>query len=83
MVTRTLRLDDDVNAFLEQLAESKRTSVDDVVNEMAQRYTERSRVVQKGLADVAAGRFVDGDQVDEWIGGWGDDEEQGPPKCPD
>jgi len=55
MVTRTLHLDDDVNAFLEQLAESKKKSVDDVVNEMAQSYTQRARTVQKGACRRRSG----------------------------
>ena len=36
-----------------------------------------------GLADVEAGRIIDGDQVLAWIESWGSESELPPPLCED
>ncbi|MDP2342235.1 MAG: hypothetical protein Q8O67_14860 [Deltaproteobacteria bacterium] len=36
-------------------------------------------VVERGLADVRAGRVVDGDAMEHWLSTWGDDDEAEPP----
>ena len=39
------------------------------------------RAGERGLADVRAGRTVDGDAMEKWLESWGDDDEQEPPPC--
>jgi predicted transcriptional regulator len=36
--------------------------------------------VEEGLADIRAGRVVDGDQVMRWLEGWGTEHELPPPR---
>ena len=36
-------------------------------------------LVERGLADIKAGRVVDGDAMERWLGSWGTDDELEPP----
>jgi predicted transcriptional regulator len=83
MVTRTLQLQDDVNAALEREARGSGRSVDDVLNAVLRHYEERRRAVDEGLADVAAGHVVSNASMKSWLSTWGTEAEGEPPACPE
>ena len=43
--------------------------------------TKRQRVVERGRADLKAGRVIDADAMDSWLDSWGSDDETEPPSC--
>ncbi len=78
----SLPVDDDLVKELEELAKSEGRSASDIARDALRAYVERQRylaAIDRGRADVAAGRVVDGDRVDAWLASWGTDNELDPP----
>lgn len=43
---------------------------------------ELREAIERGLADIEAGRVVSHEEVVRWLQSWGTDHELPPPKCP-
>jgi predicted transcriptional regulator len=87
MAMTSIRMPDDLAERLEQTARLMRRAKGWVINEAVREYVEREeqrqqmlRETQEGLADIDAGRVVDGEAVMAWLESWGTDHELEPPK---
>ncbi len=76
MAMTSVRMPDELMQKLEQTAEKLRRSKGWVINDAVQNYVEQTekqarmlKETQEALADVKAGRTIDGDTVTEWLGG--------------
>ena len=82
MVTLSLPIDDALAKSLEETAKESGVSTTDFVTEAVRVALEDHRyrdAVERGLADIKAGRVVDGDAMERWLGSWGTDDELEPP----
>ena len=59
--------DDDTRDFELELTEEEERELDEAI--------------ERGLADIEAGRFVPHEEVEKWLRSWGTDNELPPPKC--
>ena len=82
----SVRMPDELLEQLDKAAENARRSKGWIINEAVKEYLAReerkARQVEKtleALADVKAGREIDGDEVLEWLKSWGTDQEKDPP----
>ena len=81
------RICEELQAPLEQAATELRRPKAWIINEALAAYFEHDnrdqrmyRETLEGLADVEAGRVIEGDQVVVWIESWGSDNELPPPR---
>lgn len=87
MAITSFRIREELQDPLEQAATELSRSKAWIINEALAAYFEREgqdlrmyRETLEGLADVEAGRVIDGDQVLAWIESWGSDNELPPPR---
>jgi predicted transcriptional regulator len=87
MSITSFRIRDELQDPLEQAATDLRRPKAWIINEALAAYFERQtqeqqlyRQTLEGLADVEAGRVIDGEQVMAWIESWGSDKPVPPPK---
>jgi len=87
MTVTSVRLRDDLQEPLEAAAARLKRPKGWIINEALEAYlreeTTRERMRREtleGLADVEAGRTIDGDEVLAWIESWGKDEEVPTPR---
>ncbi len=87
MAITSFRIREELQDPLEQAATELHRPKAWIINEALAAYFERDNQDQRmyretleGLADVEAGRVIDGDQVLAWIESWGSDSELPPPK---
>ncbi len=69
----SIAVDDDVAKELLQLAEREGKAPADLVRQLLAAYAERQRylaAIDEGLADIKAGRVVDGEEVDALLDDW-------------
>ncbi len=75
----------EMNQRLEKLAETTARPKSSLVVEAIAEYVKiRERqmaAIERGLADIKAGRIVPHEEVEEWLDSWGTDHELPPPKC--
>ena len=83
----SVRMPDELLSQLEQAAESARRSKGWIINEAVREYLEREARKQQrleetreALADIKAGRLIDGAEVMDWLESWGNDDEKAPPR---
>ncbi len=83
----SFRIRDELQDPLEQAATELRRPKAWIINEALASYFDNENQQQRmyretleGLADVEAGRLIDGDQVQSWIESWGSDNELPPPR---
>ena len=88
MPITSFRIREELQEPLEQVASELRRPKAWVINEALAAYFERENQQQRmyretleGLADVEAGRLIDGEQVMAWIESWGSDKELPPPRA--
>ena len=82
----SVRMPDELLEQLEETAERLRRSkgwiINDAVKEYLVKEQRKSRILddtREALADIKAGRVVDGAEVIDWLDSWGKDEEKMPP----
>jgi len=87
MSITSFRIREELQGPLEQAANDLRRPKAWIINEALSAYFERETQEQRmyretleGLADVEAGRVIDGDKVVSWIESWGSDNEQPLPR---
>ena len=69
----SIAVDDDVAKELMRLAEREGKEPADLVRQLLARYAERQRylaAIDEGLADIKAGRVVDGEEVEAFLDDW-------------
>jgi predicted transcriptional regulator len=69
----TISLDDDLAKELQALADREGKNPTDLVRQLLAAYTERQRylaAIDEGLADIKAGRVVDGEEVEAFLDDW-------------
>lgn len=74
---------DQLEATATRLRRSKGWIIKDAVREYLEREERRRQRLletQEAMADLDAGRVIDGDAVLEWIDSWGTPEEREPPR---
>lgn len=83
----SVRMPDELLEKLEQAAEKLRRSKGWIINDAVKEYLSREErkaemleETRQALADIKAGRVVNGEEVMEWLEGWGTDAEKAPPK---
>lgn len=86
MTTSSVRLQEDVEAPLEELVERLRRSKNWLINQAIREFVERHRIEGARWADtlqaldsVEAGQVVSGEAVHDWLATWGTAEEKLPP----
>ncbi|MEE8057806.1 MAG: ribbon-helix-helix protein, CopG family [Pseudomonadales bacterium] len=84
----SVRMPDELMEQLDQAAEKLRRSkgwiINDAVKEYLEREARKARMLEEtheALADIKAGRVVDGAEVMDWLGSWGTEDEKAPPQC--
>ena len=82
----SVRMPDELLEQLEETAERLRRSkgwiINDAVREYLVKEQRKSRILEdtrEALADIKAGRVVDGAEVIDWLDSWGKDDEKMPP----
>ena len=82
----SVRMPDELLEQLEETAERLRRSkgwiINDAVKEYLVKEQRKSRILddtREALADIKAGRVVDGAEVIDWLDSWGKDDEKMPP----
>ena len=88
MSITSFRIRKELQEPLEKVASELRRPKAWVINEALAAYLERENQQQRmyretleGLADVEAGRLIDGEQVMAWIESWGSNKELPPPRA--
>jgi len=83
----SVRMPDDLLEQLEETASRLRRSKGWIIKDAVREYLEREErrrqrllETQEAMADLDAGRVIDGDAVLEWIDSWGTPEEREPPR---
>lgn len=83
----SVRMPDELLEQLEQTAEKLRRSKGWIINDAVKEYLSREErkaqmleETRQALADIKAGRLVDGEEVMGWLESWGTDQEKAPPK---
>jgi predicted transcriptional regulator len=82
----SVRMPDELLEQLDHAAEKLRRSKGWIINDAVKEYlvreehkAQRLEETHEALADIKAGRVIDGDEVMEWLDTWGTDEEKAPP----
>jgi predicted transcriptional regulator len=82
----SVRMPDELLEQLEEAAEKSRRSkgwiINDAVREYLAKAERKSQMLEdtrEALADIRAGRVVDGSDVLDWLDSWGKDDEKTPP----
>ena len=82
----SVRMPDELLEQLQETAEKLRRSkgwiINDAVREYLVKEERKSRMLEdtrEALADIKAGRVVDGAEVIDWLDSWGTDNEKTPP----
>lgn len=84
MVTMNISLDDKLVEELKAIAKAEGRALDELAGEALVDFIakeKRRSVIERGRADVKAGRVVDGDAMERWLDSWGTDDETEPPTC--
>jgi predicted transcriptional regulator len=83
----SVRMPDELMAKLNEAAEKMRRSKGWIINDAVTEYLAREErnnqmleETKEALADIKAGRVVDGVQVIEWLSSWGTEDEKSPPE---
>jgi predicted transcriptional regulator len=74
---------DQLSRTAEKLRRSKGWIINDAVREYLAREERKTQMLaetREALADIKAGRVVEGSTVMDWLDTWGSDEEKAPPK---
>lgn len=85
----SLKIDDALKGRVQRLASNRRRSPHWIMLEAIQQYVEREEAresfKQEALASWAAyketGRHLTGQEVRNWLGTWGTDDEEAAPEC--
>lgn len=87
MSVTTVRLQPEVEAGLESVAEQLQRTKSWVINQAIREYLERQQLEQtrwqetlEAMDSVAQGKVVSGDAVHAWLRSWGSTDELPPPK---
>lgn len=82
----SVRMPDELLGQLDRAAEKLRRSkgwiINDAVKEYLIREERKAQMLEetlKAIADIKAGRVIDGAEVMDWLESWGTDEEKAPP----
>ena len=82
----SVRMPDELLGQLDRAAEKLRRSkgwiINDAVKEYLIREERKAQMLEetlKAVADIKAGRVIDGAEVMDWLESWGTDEEKAPP----
>ena len=79
-----LPLDEKIVDELKAIAKKAGRPVEELAGEALLDFLEkekRRQVVERGRADLQAGRTVDADAMDRWLDSWGSEDETDPPQC--
>ena len=83
----SVRMPDELLEQLEVAAEKLRRSKGWIINDAVKEYLDREErkanmleETREALADIKAGRVIDGVEVMDWLESWGTDAEKAPPK---
>ncbi len=83
----SVRMPDELLAQLEEAAEKLRRTKGWIINDAVREYLAKEKredrmleETREALADIRAGRVVDGAEVIDWLNSWGTDEENTPPE---
>ena len=83
----SVRMPDELMQKLNEAAERMRRSKGWIINDAVTEYlareerdTQMLEETREALADIKAGRVVDGAQVIEWLNSWGSPNEKSPPE---
>lgn len=86
MAMTSVRMSDELMARLEAAAEKMRRSkawlINDALDEYLAKEERKAKLLEEtqlALADVEAGRVVDGEDVMDWLESWGTEDEKEPP----
>lgn len=87
----SLKIDDSLKSRVRRLASQRRRSAHWIMLEAIEQYVEREEAResfrQEALASWAAyretGRHLTGQEVRDWLDGWGSDDEKAMPECHD
>jgi len=87
MSITSVRIKDELNESLKELAEKKQRSKSWLINEAVAEYVIKENMESQkwldtleGLEDVKNGRVIEGEKVLEWVESWGTDNELEMPK---
>jgi len=87
MSITSVRIKDELNESLKELAEKKQRSKSWIINEAVAEYVIKENMESQkwldtleGLEDVKNGRVIEGENVLEWIESWGSENELDMPK---
>ena len=79
----TVRVSSETNAKLERIAKATERSKSKLLAGAIDAYIESERQfldgIERGLADLKAGRVIDNDEMMRWLDSWGSDNELPPP----
>ena len=88
MTVTTVRLQPEVEAGLQEIADKLNRTKSWVINQALREFLERQDLEQKrwnetleAMESVAQGRVVSGESVHAWLASWGDPDELLPPKA--
>ena len=83
----SVRIKDELNESLKELAKKKQRSKSWLINEAVAEYIVKDKIESQkwldtleGLEDIKNGRVIEGEKVLEWIESWGTDNELDMPK---
>ena len=83
----SVRMPDELLEKLDEAAEKMRRSkgwiINDAVSEYLAREERKAHMLEEtreALADIKAGRVVDGTEVIDWLSSWGTEDEKSPPE---
>lgn len=86
MGTTSVRMPDELLARLEKVSTQVRRTKGWIINDAVREYVERQELqarrhekTREALADMQAGRVMDGEAVMQWLESWGTPEEGAPP----
>lgn len=86
MSITSVRIENDLEDFLEEAAHEMRRPKGWIINEALREYLQHRKLEQQrwedtleGLEDIRMGRVVDGDKVHAWLKSWGTENELPPP----
>ncbi|MDK9721202.1 MAG: CopG family ribbon-helix-helix protein [Rhodospirillales bacterium] len=79
----TVRVSTETNEKLERIAKATERSKSKLLAGAIDAYIESERQflegIERGLADMRAGRVIDNDEMTRWLDSWGSDKELPPP----
>lgn len=87
MGVTSVRIENDLEQFLELAAHDMQRSKGWIINEALRRFLNYRKVDQQrwqdtleALEDIRMGRIIDGDKVHAWLASWGTEKESLPPE---